>query len=103
MIRPPCSRTICRLMESPSPVPAGLVVKNGSKILSIDLLGDPAAGVAEGDLDGQARAIAPDRAGHPELPSPVHRLDGVEHDVQEDLLDGVPVDGNRAGSAPGRA
>src|SRR5690606_29346988 len=41
LIRPPCSRTICRLMLSPNPVPFGRVVKKGSKILSNTSSGIP--------------------------------------------------------------
>ena len=36
-IRPSCASTILRTIASPRPEPCGLVVKNGLKILSIDV------------------------------------------------------------------
>ena len=81
---PPWAATMLSLTASPSPVPSptSRVVKNGSKIRSRISSGIPVPGVVH--LGDHLAAAHPGSQG--EGAAVRHRLDGVEHQVEEQLL-----------------
>ena len=93
LIIPRCSETILWQMASPSPVPFGLVVKNGVKSCSSLLLVHPRAVVADFDCDhtgaplpllGHA-VVGYDPAGNLNRPDFAHRFHRVLDQVQKKL------------------
>ena len=92
-MRPPCSRTMPWLIESPSPVPSpsGLVVKNGSNTCAAsasDMPG-PSSATSTATPSSQRRARTTTRAGPAGAGD---RLGRVVDEIDEDLLDLVGVD-----------
>ena len=66
------------------PCPGGLVVKKGSKTRGRTSLGDARAFVGEGDLH---LADAPPARRDGEGPAPVHRLERIAGEAEEDLAE----------------
>ena len=89
---------------SPVPVPTGLVVKNGSNSLSSLSSGMPVpvSSICITTLADRARrgAAGAGKGFHRQSPVVAHRLDGVHENVDEHLLDLVPVQFDR-GQLPG--
>ena len=85
------------------PLPTSFVVKNGSKILRLDLLRHARAVVADFERDGVALGVVPgpdhERAAAVRRD---HRLFGVDDEVEQHLLDLMRV-GKDLRAAPRRA
>ena len=104
---PPCAATIPNETDNPRPVPSPgfLVVKNGRNRREPDVLGDARAVVATASrTNGAPPSRATSRAVIQIVTAPAHgadRLDGVERQVQQDLLQLAPIDVDRAAGPSG--
>jgi len=97
-----CSSIIFRDTDKPSPVPVptGLVVKKGSEEFVEFVIRYASAGVVNFHHNASARrspaCVAGDRrlageSSHRQIPVVAHRMNGVHENVDEHLLDLVPV------------
>ena len=86
---PPCSSMICRVMDRPSPVPCGLVVKNGSNSRPATSAVIPPPVSETNDLPrASPSAAAPDRDRAPAR----ERLHPVLHEIEHRLAQERPID-----------
>src|SRR5665213_3225893 len=83
--RPPCDSMIDRLMDSPIPVPLSLVVKNALKICSACSGGNPTP-VSVTEISSRPSSASDFDCKLTSAGRFLHGIDGVEHEVHENLL-----------------
>ena len=95
---PPWSKTMRCTMARPRPVPPFLVVKYGSKMLSMSVSGDADPGVAHRDAAESLLGLLHHVGPHGQQAAVRHGLDRVGEQVGEHALHLVPVGRHHEGS-----
>jgi len=95
----PCCSSTLWAMDSPSPVPSGLVVKKGVEDLREMLPRDAGPRVADvnAEVAAQLLCLVPETAFDRHGAALGHGLQGIEQDIDENLLDLTAVEGDVRG------